>query len=148
MIQPKPMPPFIPDPNPKPHPHPKPPSPKPHPHPKPPSPKPHPHPKPFDCPKWCNEYNSAFKGDNKLFCSKQQKVLEIGGRKIHYALPDGNKPHPLILYLHGTGMKSWFPFCGSDNFNKFGMGELAETVHELIKMGYAVMAVETAAGDD
>ena len=133
---------------PKPHPHP----PKPHPHP----PKPHPHPprphpyppKPFDCPKWCNEYNNAFKGDNKLFCTKQKKVLEIAGRKIHYALPDGEKPHPVILYLHGTGMKSWFPFCGSNNFNKFGMGELADTVKELIKMGYAVISVETAAGDN
>ena len=140
IIIPQPMPPFIPNLNPQPSPKQHKPHPKPHPKP--------PHPKPFDCPKWCKEYNSAFKGDNKLFCSKQEKVLNIGGRKIHYALPDGDKPHPVILYLHGSGTKSWFPFCGSDNFSSLGMGELAETVQELIKMGYAVISAETAPGDD
>ena len=145
IIIPQSMPPFIPNLNPQPSPKQHKPHHKPGPHP---DPGPRPHHKPFNCPQWCKEYNSSFKGDNKLFCSKQEKVLNIGGRKIHYALPEGEKPHPVILYLHGTGQKSWFPFCGSDNFNKLGMGELAETVEKLIEMGYAVISAETASGDE
>ena len=86
------------------------------------------------CSPWCIDYAKKYK-NAKLYCS-DSKFITLGRRKVHYSIPHTKIPKkgfPIIILFHGSGMRSWYPFCGSNSFNKYGIGNLAQTVQELIK---------------